>query len=86
MTLFLTILILRNTWIYISSLNCRDVTFYIEVSVNEIFYLWTILRIPDINLDYKYIRFGRYFDSIELEHNNDVVKNMSSLNNFLNNI
>jgi len=68
MTLFLTILILRNTWIYISSLNCRNVTFYIEVSVDEVFYLWTILEIPNIDPDYRYIRFGRYFDSTESKH------------------
>ena len=76
MTSFLTILILRNTWIYISFLNCRDVTFYIEVSVDKVFYLWTILKIPDINLDYRHIRFERYFDSTKSGHKDDIVKNI----------
>jgi len=43
-----TILILRNTRVYVSFLNSSDMLFYIETSVNRTPSLHTSLRVPNI--------------------------------------
>jgi len=60
--------------------------FYVEASIDDIFHLWTILEILDINPDYKYIRFKRHFDNVRLKYEDNIIENISSLNNFLNDI
>ena len=61
-------------------------TFYVEASIDDIFHLWTILGILDINPDYKHITFRRHFDNVRLGYENNIIENISSLNNFLNDI
>jgi len=46
--LLLTILILRNTRVYVSFLDSSDMLFYIETSVNRTLSLHTSLRVPNI--------------------------------------
>ena len=66
-SLFPTILILKNTRIYISFLNYYNITSDIEASFYEIFHLGTVLEIPDINSDYNHIRFKRHIDDTRVE-------------------
>ena len=81
MSLFPTILILKNTKIHVSFLNCCNITFNIEVFVYKVFYLGTVFKIPNINLDYSYISFERYFDNIRVKSKNNVIENVSRLKN-----
>jgi len=69
-----SILALRDIWVHVCSLNHCNVTSNIKTSVNEVFSLGTTLRVPDINLDYSYVRFRRYFDDIGLGYKNSVIE------------
>jgi len=82
MTPFPTILTLRDTWVHIYSSNCYNVTSDIGTSVNEVFYPSTTLRVPDIDPNYSYIRFGRHFDDLGSRHENSVVKNVSTFDHY----
>ena len=86
MTSFPTILILRNTWIYIYSSNCCSVTSDIGTPINEVFCSSITLRVPDTDLNYSHIRFGRHFDDLESRHENSVVKNVSTFDHYFYNI
>ena len=61
-------------------------TFNIKAFVNNAFSLGTVLRVLDINLDHSYVRFGRHFDNTGSRHENNIIENISSLDNFLNDI
>ena len=86
MSLFPIILALRNTQVHVGFLNCYNVASNIEVSINEVFYSDTILRVLDINLNYNYIQFGRSFDNSESGYKNSVIKNMCIFDYYFNNI
>jgi len=85
-SLFPTILALRDTWVYICFLNCCNVTSNIEASVDDAFSLGTTFRVPDIDTDDSHVRFGRCFDNMRLGCENSIIENMSGLNDPLNNV
>ena len=64
MILFLTILILRYTRVYVSTPNCYNIIFYVEVSIDKTFNFAVILDILYVNPDDCYIRLGRNFDNL----------------------
>jgi len=85
-SLFPTILVLRDIWVHVCSSNCYNITSNIETSVDDTFSLRTTFRVSDIDPNHSHVRFGRYFDNIRLECENSVIENMSGLNDPLNNI
>ena len=52
---FPTVLVLRNSWIHVSSADSSNIAFYIEVSVDDFFSIRLILSIPNVNPDYCHI-------------------------------
>ena len=62
MLLFLAILVLRYTRIYIGTSDHSDIAFYIEASIDKTFCIVITLDVPDINLYNGYVRFGRDLD------------------------
>ena len=63
-TSLLAVLILHNTevYVYISSSDYNNITTYVERSINKTPCFYTILGIPNINLNHDYVGFGRSFD------------------------
>ena len=55
MLLLPTIFILENIKVHISSSYNSNILIYIKTSINKIFGFCTILKIPNINLNYSYI-------------------------------
>jgi len=76
MTLFPTILALRNFWIHISSLNCGNEAFYIEASVYDLFYVGTALRVPNVDPDDRHVGFRRDLDDARSRSKDDVVEDV----------
>jgi len=56
------VLILRDAWVHVGTLDSSDVVFYVETSVNEFFSLTTTLDIPYVDSDNGYVQSGRYLD------------------------
>jgi len=83
---FPTILILRNTQVYIGFFNHCDVVSDIEASIDEVFCSSTTLRVPDIDLNYSHIWFGKSFDNLGSRNKNSVIKNMSTFDYHFNDI
>ena len=52
MTPFPTVLILWNTKVYVSTMNGGNISFYVEMLVNNWFSNGTILWVPYIDLDH----------------------------------
>jgi len=44
------------------------------------------LKIPNIDLDNSYVRFGRDFDNIRVRGKNNIIGNISYLKNYFNNV
>jgi len=85
-SLFLTILTLIDTRIHICSLNCCNVTSDIEAFVDVTFGLGTTLRVLFINPNHCYIRFRKNLNNMGVESKNNVIENISSLENSLDNV
>jgi len=58
----LTILILKDFWIYVYFSNCSDKSFYVEVSVNKPLGFAPTLDILYIEPYNGYVEFWRYFN------------------------
>jgi len=86
LSLFLTIFTLIDTRIHICSLNCCNVTSDIKAFVDVTFNLGTTLRVLYINPNYCYIRFRKNFNNMGVESKNNVIENISSLENSLDNV
>ena len=56
---------------------------YIERLVNEAFSFCTILRVPNIDLYYYYVELKKSFDNLRTRCQNNIIKDMSALNNTL---
>ena len=54
-----TILILRNTGVYVGFSDGYNVLSYIEISVNKTLSLCTILKVPNVNLYKPYWTWGK---------------------------
>ena len=59
-----TILVLRDIWVHIGSLNSSNKSSYIKAPINKTFSLTTTLNVPDINPNNYYIRLRRNFDNL----------------------
>jgi len=76
MTPFPTIFALRNSQIHISSLNCSNEAFYIEVSVYDLFCVRTTLRVPNVDPDDRHVRFRGELDDARSRSKDDVVEDV----------
>ena len=59
---------LRNIRVHVGSSYSNNILIYIKTSINKIFGFCTILKIPNINLNYSHIWFRRWFNNIRLEY------------------
>ena len=82
--LFPAILVLRNTGVCVGSLNSCNMMPYIKVFVNKALGFYTILWVPNVNLDDSYIRFRRSFDYMSLESKDYIVEKIGFLNYLFN--
>jgi len=48
MSQFPTVFTLRNTWVYVSTMNCSNVASNIEALIDETFDFGTTLNIPNV--------------------------------------
>jgi len=76
MTPFPTILALRNSQIYISSLNCSNKASYIKASAYDLFCVGTTLRVPNVDPDDRYVRFREDLDDARSRSKDNVVEDM----------
>ena len=72
------IFVLRYIWIYISSSDGGNETFYIKALVNDFFGGWTILRVLYIDPYDGHIRFQRNFVYVRFRSNFDIIENVRS--------
>ena len=63
---FPAIFALWNSRIYVHTLNYGDVISNIEASVDEHFYIWSVLGIPYIDPNNCHIRFQKGFNNMRL--------------------
>ena len=68
MSLPLTILALRDIWVYIGFLNSGDVIAHIEIPVNNYFSIATTLDISYVNPNDHYVRFQRNLDNSQFQY------------------
>ena len=61
---FPAVLTLWNTWIHICATNSHNKSSNIKTTIDNVLCQRTALEIPDIYLNYHYIRFGRYFNDM----------------------
>ena len=57
-----TVLALRNTWVRVGTSNGSDVTFYIEITVDNVLSCRTALGIPDVHPNHCLIGFRGHFN------------------------
>ena len=55
MTPFPVILVLQDIWIHVCTMNSSDNAFYIELSIDDLLSIRTILGVPNIDPDNCYI-------------------------------
>ena len=57
-----TVLVLRDTWVHVSTSNGSNVASNIEASVDDVLSYRTALEIPDIHPNHRLVGFGGRFD------------------------
>ena len=85
-SLFPSILALRDIWVHVHTSNSSNVVSYIEISVNKPVCLTSALDIPNIQPNDHYIQFRWHFDDSGFWSNYDVIENIIVLNDHFNNI
>jgi len=63
-----TILILRNTGVHVGFSDGCDMLSYIETFVNKTLSLYTILKVPNVNLYNSHIRLGGSLDDASMRY------------------
>jgi len=63
MTLLPTILALRDAWVYVGSLHCRNDISYVEPSIDDFPGIGASLGVPYLNPNYCYVGLGGNFDN-----------------------
>ena len=79
MTLFLAILVLWNTKIYVYISDCCNVVADIETSVDKTLGLKTTLNILYVDPDHYHVKFGRSFNNSRTVGKNDIIKDINGL-------
>ena len=57
-----TVLVLRDTWVRVGTLNSSDVASNIKASVDDVLSYRTTLGIPDVYPNHCLVGFGGHFD------------------------
>lgn len=86
MVLFSVVFVLKNTRVYVCSIDSCNIAFYIKASVNMAFSLRATLSVLYINPDNCHAGLGRQFDYLRSRQKNDIVKDVCRLNDFFNHI
>jgi len=86
MALFPAVLTLENARVHVYSFDHSNITSYIKISVNEVFSISTVLRVPNINPYNSHIRLRWCLNNLRTRGQNYIVKDVSALNNTFDNI
>jgi len=83
-TPFPAILALQDSWVHICSPYHNNKASHIKASVDDIFYIGTILCVPYVDPYYSYVQFWQNLYDSWFGCKNDTIENVIILENFLN--
>jgi len=82
--LFLTALILWNSWVHIGTMNGSIILSYIETWVDDKFGNGTVLWVPNVDPDYSWIRVRQCFDYVGFWSKSNIFEDVHLLDSLCN--